>query len=932
MATASSARRNDESPRLDIANLKRQIPDVALVAGDLYHIEFKRGIGRCPFAGNHNNGDHNPSLRFDRKKNRLFCASQNCFGEKGADAIALVQQMDRCGFPDAFQRLANHYGLQTVMRNTDSPRPSRATRFDASEDSPVTKGPVPAEEVRQSLERSGFRKVAEYQYGLHLRKVRFEHEFTQQADKNRAEKTFRWEHCVSGIWYSGTGGIPKPLYVNWAFRERHHVGLAVGFEGEAKADAAGEFGIAAFSFKDITREQVATLVDCEVVLWRDNDSSGLKQANSAARTIVKAAQARSVKLITPPAEFPERADIIDIVRDLGWDGPQVRMFLTTATAFEDGTVAADGSAAQSGNFGEQRSAETFPFQVSDLGVVFLKEVSDGTIEAIRLAARVDVIAQTRNEAGENWGRLLRWQDREGRTHHWSMPMEALASDQGAVRARLLSEGLPFITTNARYRERFSEYLQRAPVERLVRCVARIGWHGDSYVLPDRTVGPQGGEEIIYQPPHEAVHHWKESGTAEQWREKVGRLCSGNSRLIVAVSCGFAGTILRLVGAESGGIHFHGGTSSGKTTALIVGGSVCGGGGLAGFVQTWRGTINGLEAIAEAHNDGTLFLDELSQADPHQAAETAYLLGNGQGKNRMARGIGVRKQLRWNLLYFSSGELTLAEHAASAGKRTKGGAEIRLLNIAADAGRELGLFERLHGSASPDAFANELKDAARRYYGAPIHAFLERLVRDKSAVENSVRAARDAFVQQFVPAGAAGEVKRAADRFALIGAAGELATEWGLTGWQQGEATESARRCFKEWTDQRGTTGASDTEAGIRQVRAFLGSNGTSRFQPIRYPSRAGADDNPDEAQIVRDRVGFRRRDPKTNDTEYLVLPDAFRNEVCAGHPHQAVLKELHKRGFLVRDPPGLMIKPRLPELGTAWVYCIRAAILEGDEC
>jgi uncharacterized protein (DUF927 family) len=31
---------------------------------------------------------------------------------------------------------------------------------------------------------------------------------------------------------------------------------------------------------------------------------------------------------------------------------------------------------------------------------------------------------------------------------------------------------------------------------------------------------------------------------------------------------------------------------------------------SGFVQTWRTTINGLEATAEAHNDGTLFLDEL----------------------------------------------------------------------------------------------------------------------------------------------------------------------------------------------------------------------------------------------------------------------------------------------------------------------------------
>jgi putative DNA primase/helicase len=143
-----------------------------------------------------------------------------------------------------------------------------------------------------------------------------------------------------------------------------------------------------------------------------------------------------------------------------------------------------------------------------------------------------------------------------------------------------------------------------------------------------------------------------------------------------------------VGSESGGIHFFGATSTGKTSALVVGGSVCGGGGKAGFAQTWRTTINGLEATAEAHNDGTLFLDELAQVDPRDAAETAYLLANGQGKARMTRSIAERRKLMWSLLFVSSGELTLAEHASSAGKQVKGGVEVRLINIDADAGKGL----------------------------------------------------------------------------------------------------------------------------------------------------------------------------------------------------------------------------------------------------
>src|ERR1022692_4696747 len=76
--------------------------------------------------------------------------------------------------------------------------------------------------------------------------------------------------------------------------------------------------------------------------------------------------------------------------------------------------------------------------------------------------------------------------------------------------------------------------------------------------------------------------------------------------------------------------------------------------------------------------------------------------------------------------------------------------------------------------------------------------------------------------------ATGEVKRAADRFAVIAAAGELATEWNLTGWRQGEATEAAQRCFREWLGRRGTAGPSDLEMGFRQIPALLRSQGTSR--------------------------------------------------------------------------------------------------------
>jgi putative DNA primase/helicase len=193
----------------------------------------------------------------------------------------------------------------------------------------------------------------------------------------------------------------------------------------------------------------------------------------------------------------------------------------------------------------------------------------------------------------------------------------------------------------------------------------------------------------------------------------------------------------------------------------------------------------------------------------------------------------------------------------------------------------------------------------------------------------VRPLRAAFLHENVAPGATGEVIRAAERLALIAAAGELATEWGITGWGAGEATESAKRCFQGWLRRRGTTGSSDSEAGFRQVRAFIAANGLSRFQPL--GNQAAVNEGSTDYPVIRDRVGFRRWNPKTEEGEYLIFPDAFRNEICMGHAYREVLGDLSKRGLLVRDGKDLTIKPRLPELGAVRVYCIRAAILEGDD-
>jgi uncharacterized protein (DUF927 family) len=286
---------------------------------------------------------------------------------------------------------------------------------------------------------------------------------------------------------------------------------------------------------------------------------------------------------------------------------------------------------------------------------------------------------------------------------------------------------------------------------------------------------------------------------------------------------------------------------------------------------------------------------------------------------MSGSTAARKKLTWRLIFMSSGEITLRDHAQTVGRRVKAGAEVRLLNIDADAGAALGIFENLHGAASADVLSRQLKEAARTSYGAPLREYISFLICNIGRVETSVRRFIADFLKRNVPAGASGEVSRAAQRFALIAAAGEIATEAGVTGWSTEDATNVATSCFRSWLANRNTMGAADMDAALRQVRHFLEMHGASRFERIPHGS---AGDSP---RIIN-RAGFVRN--TSDGTEYLILRETFRAEVCAGYDHRAVLKELDQQGLLHREHPAMTIKARLPELDCIRIYCIRAAILD----
>lgn len=556
------------------------------------------------------------------------------------------------------------------------------------------------------------------------------------------------------------------------------------------------------------------------------------------------------------------------------------------------------------------------FTVTVDGVFFNGIDKDGQPLAPELVcSMLQVLGSTSAANKEGWGRYLEFSDRSGMLHRWAMPMTMMASEGTEYRSELLRLGLEIAPT-AKAKTRLSEFITSAPADKHYTCIEKTGWHRKSYVLPHKTIG---ADEVLFQSTGGLHHAYSIKGTPHDWPNHVAKLCAGNTRLVFAISCAFAAPLLHLLGLESGGFHFRGDSSCGKTTALRVAGSVWGG---LDYMQRWRATDNGLESVAALHNDGLLVLDELSQCDPKMAGQVAYMLANGSAKVRGSRTLTPRACATWRLLYLSAGEISLSQHMQTVGLRSKAGQEIRLIDIPANAGKGFGLFDTLHtdegGSDTGAGFSKLLVDNCTKYYGRAGSEYLENLCAtiDNDNTPEKLRLHLTKLTKELLPANASGQASRGAERFALVAIAGELATRFGLTGWKVGEAELAATVCFNAWINSRGGAGNHEALDILSQVASFFEAHGESRFTPIEAIGE----------RTTINRAGFREVFDCAGDTSYTIyycLPEAFTSELCKGYDTKQVTAVLKDSGWLQtgRDGKNAQLKT-IRGMGRTRLYCI----------
>jgi putative DNA primase/helicase len=870
--------------------------------------------------------------------------------KKGGDLVALVAYLENLSQLEGAKRLGMFLGIPYLK--ADKPKYTTSVKDEVMKATTnkealewVALLPIPADAPAPPVSHFKNGKPSmQWVYRLPDGVASYVYRFDAKAEGERkqfAPLTY-CEHSTSKKreWRWQGLSEPRPLYNLDKVINRPDA-LVVVCEGEKAADAAAVLLPDAVTTTMLNGAQSPSKSDWHVLsgrnvwLWPDNDEPGTKCMIAIAK-LLKAAGAASVKMINLKVfdNLNDKDDAADLLK-AGLTSQALEDLSQKPNFFQLEKPLASNKPTQANTGTENQDSH---FHLNDSGLYYFgKNDAGNDVPPLWICSKLEVTAVTRDAKNEAWGRLLEFDDLDSVHHAWAMPMDLLRGDGAEYRGALLSMGLQ-ISTMTKARNLLTQYIQMASVEARARCVERTGWHDGSFVMPNKTIGNHQQEKIIFQSAANTQSTFKQKGTLAAWQDYISKPCAGNSRLVFAISAAFASPLLEVTGMESGGVHFRGNSSTGKTTALRVASSVWGG---LDYMQRWRATDNGLESLAAQHSDCLLVLDELSQVDPKSAGEVAYMLANGSGKVRSVRTGAMRDTATWRLLFLSSGEAGLTEHMALAGRKPKAGQEIRLLDIPADAGKGFGVFETLQEHIGGAAFSKVLNDAVAKNYGVASIAFLRKLVENLDKINAHVKRLQQDFIEKHLNSDAGGQANRAALRFALIAAAGEIATVWGITGWDSGEAIKATDICFKAWLSQRGGAGNAEERAMLAQVQRFFELHGESRFSDWERP----ASDTSQHAPKTLNKAGYRKHfdakddegniiytgetysegdEKKARETEYFVYVETFRSEICAGYDYRVIQKLLDTHGALLRPNSGKAYtrNERLPAEGKQDVYRI----------
>jgi hypothetical protein len=199
---------------------------------------------------------------------------------------------------------------------------------------------------------------------------------------------------------------------------------------------------------------------------------------------------------------------------------------------------------------------------------------------------------------------------------------------------------------------------------------QFGWSDDnftSFILGDKQIFADRIEFNPPAPPTSGLFHaFEPKGTLEGWKETMAFYNAEDLELHqFVIGTSFGSPLMQFSPIHCMGLHIHGGSGVGKTTAMNAGLSVWG---LPEDLLTdQKDTHNTRMHRGEVYHSLPLYMDELTNAKSWELSDLVYQLTGGRQRGRMASGSNTERHRGrpWRLLAVTSANSSMWEKISRA---------------------------------------------------------------------------------------------------------------------------------------------------------------------------------------------------------------------------------------------------------------------------
>ncbi len=235
-------------------------------------------------------------------------------------------------------------------------------------------------------------------------------------------------------------------------------------------------------------------------------------------------------------------------------------------------------------------------------------------------------------------------------------------------------GLDFNSENAREMVKYLSFMmmQNRDIIPCGESIDRMGWVEDRGFAPYIPDIVYSGERN-YQEMFSAIH---QQGDFKEWL-KVAKAVRANrknpaGRFMLAASV--ASAVLPWTCNQSFMVHLWSPVSgTGKTLALMLAASVWADPAMGRYIKPLNSSDTALEQMENFCNNLPLCLDELESVRIRDFDGLIYRLGEGMGRSRATKSLGIREQSRWTNIILTNGEHPITDDS-------RGGAINRVISI------------------------------------------------------------------------------------------------------------------------------------------------------------------------------------------------------------------------------------------------------------